>query len=182
MLAAGLSDDVLAGSAVEVSVCDNLSRPISAVRHWGRFGRRITMNAAYLFYLEGVTDDEALLVATFLAGVGLFNDSPKIAQMNRNSGGYEFRLAVEVDPLTPELLNGTSQMATDLSRVLGDRPVAVHYCQGLLGALRAEPSRAAEDGTLNSHVPGGPYRSQVFRVPGEPSGDRPSYWEEIKDG
>ena len=140
------------------------------------------MTTAYLFYLDAVADDEALSVATFLAGVGLFNDSPKIAQMNRGAEGYEFRLAVEVDPLTPELLSGAHQMAADLSRVLGGRPVAVHFCKGLLGALRAGPSRVAKEDATLVDGPGGPYRTQIFHVPGEASGDRPKTWEEKQDG
>ncbi len=176
VLAAGLSDDVLAGAAVEVHVCDGAGRPVSAVRHRGRFGRRITMNAAYLFYLDGVTDDEAMRVAAFLAGAGLFNDSPKVAQLDRADGGYEFRLAVEADPLTAEMRDGERRMAADLTRVLRGGPVAVRYCPGLLGALRP---RAAGDGAYDCHVPGGPYRAQVFGVPdGAGTGPR----EEYKDG
>ena len=58
------------------------------------------MNAAHLFYLEGVTESDAFAVATYLAKVGVFDDAPKIAQLNRSADGYEFRLAVEVDPLS----------------------------------------------------------------------------------
>ena len=140
VLAAGLSDDVFAGAAVEVHICDTVFRPISVVAHHGRFGRRIAMNAAHLFYLEGVTDAEAFAVATFLAGVGVFDDSPKIAQMNRTAEGYEFRLAIEVDPLDPQMVEGARTMARDLSQVLRDAPVAVHFCRGLLGTLRAAPA------------------------------------------
>jgi hypothetical protein len=153
VLAAGLSDDVFAGAAVEVQVCDNVFRPTSVTRHQGRFGRRIAMNAAHLFYLDGVTDSEALDVAAFLAGVGVFDDSPKIAQMNRTAEGYEFRLAVEVDPLSPEMLKEESQMASDLARVLRRAPIAVHFCKGLLGTLRAVEAAAAAHGANDSHVP-----------------------------
>src|SRR5688572_1907051 len=73
VLAAGLSDDVFAGAAVEVHVCDTVFRPVSVVAHRGRFGRRIAMNAAHLFYLEGVTDSEAFEAAVFLAGAGMFD-------------------------------------------------------------------------------------------------------------
>lgn len=166
VLAAGLSDDVFAGAAVEVQVCDPIFRPISVIPHRGRFGRRITMNAAHLFYLEGVTDSEAFDVATFLAGVGVFDDSPKIAQMNRSADGYEFRLAVEIDPLTPEMVEEERRMARDLSQVLRGAPVAVHFGKRLLGTLRAVEPRAPEPGAADSDVPGGPYRTEVFCVPG----------------
>jgi hypothetical protein len=128
------------------------------------------MNAAHLFYLEGVTDEEAFSVATFLVGAGLFNDSPKIAQMNGGVDGYEYRLAVKVDPQTPERIEGTREMANDLSRVLR-APVAVHYCQGPLGrTLRAVEPLDAEQGREQSHVSGGPYRAEVFHV----RADRPA--------
>ncbi len=152
---------------MEVQVCDTVFRPISVVAHRGRFGRRIAMNAAHLFYLEGVTDSEAFDVATFLAGVGVFDDSPKIAQMNRSHEGYEFRLAVEVDPLEPQMVEGARTMARDLSQVLRGATVAVHFCRGLLGTLRVLLPRTAEQGAADSHVPGGPYRTQVFCVPGQ---------------
>jgi hypothetical protein len=168
VLAAGLSDDVFAGAAVEVQVCDTIFRPVSVIPHLGRFGRRITMNAAHLFYLGGVTDSEAFDVATFLAGVGVFDDSPKIAQMNRSADGYEFRLAVEVDPFTPEMVEGAHRLASDLSKVLTGAPVVVHFGKGLVGTLQAV-SPAGENGAINNHVPGGPYRTEVFCVPGQRS-------------
>jgi hypothetical protein len=164
VLAAGLSDDVFDGATVEVHVCDRLYRPYVVIPHRGRYGRRITMNAAYLFYLEGVTDPEAMSVATFLVGAGLFNDSPKIAQMNRGPDGYEFRLAVKVDPQTPERIAGASRMASDLSRVLR-APVAVHYCQGPLGnTLRAVEPLDAEYRREQVHVSGGPYRGEIYHL------------------
>ncbi len=159
MLAAGLSDDVFAGAAVEVHVCDTVLRPTSVIVHRGRFGRRIAMNAAHLFYLDGVTDAAALDVATFLAGVGVFDDAPKIAQMNRSGEGYEFRLAVEVDPLEPPMVEGARQMARDLSGVLRGAAVAVHFCRGLLGTLRVR------EGPADTHVSGGPYRTEIYGVP-----------------
>lgn len=168
VLAAGLSDDVFCGAAVEVHVCDSIFRLYVVIPHRGRYGRRITMNAAHLFYLERVTDDEALGVATFLAGVGVFNASPKIAQMNRSADGYEFRLAVKVDPQTPEMVEGARRMSSDLSCVLRGASVTVRFCEGPLGGtLRTVESRAAEHGTEHSHVPGGPYRTEVVCVPGE---------------
>jgi hypothetical protein len=164
VLAAGLSDDVFEGAAVEVQACDRVYRPYVVIPHRGRYGRRITMNAAYLFYLEGVTDPEAMSVATFLVGAGLFNDSPKIAQMNRGPDGYEFRLAVKVDPQTPERIEGASRMASDLSRVLR-APVAVEYCQGPLArTLRAVEPLDGEYRRERSHVSGGPYRAEVYHT------------------
>jgi hypothetical protein len=129
-------------------------------------GRRLGMNAAHLFYLDGVTGGQALEVAVFLAGMEVFNDSPKIAQMDRSAEGFDFRLAVEVDPLAPEMVAGARQMATDLSKVLKS-PVTVHYCRGLLDTLRAIRPQGAEDGAESSHVPGGRYRTEVFRVPSD---------------
>ena len=155
VLAAGLSDEVFAGAEVEVHICDNIFRSIVAVSHRGRFGRRLAMNAARLFYLESVTDSQALEVATFLAAVGVFDDSPKVAQMNRNADGYEFRLAVDIDPLPPEMVDGARQMAHDLStKVLKNAPVTVDYCRGLQGTLRT--------GADTHRATGGAYRSQVF--------------------
>ncbi len=165
ILAAGLSDEVFAGGAVEVHICDNIFRSISVVTHRGRFGRRIVMNAARLFYLEGVTDSQALEVATFLAAVGVFDDSPKVAQLNRNADGYEFRLAVDTDPLPPEMVEGARQMANDLSaKVLKNAPVAVDYCRGLRGTLRTESADIPR-------ATGGAYRSQVFHKSGEIESD-----------
>ncbi len=168
VLAAGLSDDVFAGAAVEVQVCDSIFRPYVAIPHRGRYGRRITMNAAHLFWLEGVTDDEAFSVATFLAGAGVFDNSPKIAQMNRSPDGYEFRLGAKVDPQTPEMVDGACRMCGDLARVLRGASVAVRFCEGPLSrTLRTAAPRAAEHGTEHSHVPGGPYRAEVVGIPGE---------------
>ncbi|MCI0741538.1 MAG: hypothetical protein L0Y72_21090 [Gemmataceae bacterium] len=152
VLTTGLSDDVFAGAAVEVQVCDTIFRPIYVIPHRGRFGRRITMNAAHLFYLEGVTDSQAFDVATFLARVGVFDDAPKVAQMNRSAAGYEFRLAVEADPLDPQMVEGARQMGRDLSQVLKGAPVAVHFGKGLLGTLRAVKPPPTEPGAANSHV------------------------------
>jgi hypothetical protein len=170
VLAAGLSDDVFAGAAAEVHICDNIFRPTSVVRHRGRFGRRLAMNAAHLFYLEGVTDSQALEVAAFLAGMGVFDDSPKIAQMNCSPEGYEFRLAVEVDPLAPEMVQGARQMAIDLSKVLKAQ-VAVRFCRGLLDTLHAIRLGDTDNGAANTHIPGGPYRTKVFRIPSEPNAE-----------
>jgi hypothetical protein len=168
VLAAGLSDDVFAGAPVEVQVCDSRFRPFVAIPHRGRYGRQITMNAAHLFYFEEVTDTEAFSVATFLAGVGLFDDSPKIAQMNRSAEGYELRLAVKVDPQGPQRLDGARRMSADLSGVLHGRPVAVTFCAGPLSqTLRPVLPQTADGGTRPSHVPGGPYRTGVVLVPGE---------------
>lgn len=173
VLAAGLSDDVFAGAAVEFQVCDSIFRPYVVIRHRGRYGRRITMNAAHLFYLEGVTDEEAFSVATFLAGVGVFDDSPKIAQMNRAADGYEFRLAVKVDPQTPEMVEGGRRMSSDLSRVLRGVSVAVHFCEGPLArTLRTVQPQTEGYGTEDSHVPGGPYRTKAFCIPGDSVGLR----------
>jgi hypothetical protein len=169
VLAAGLSDDVFAWAAVEIQVCDTIFRPLCVIPHRARFGRRITMNAAHLFYLGGITDSEAFDVATFLAGVGVFDDSPKIAQMNRCANGFEFRLAVEIDPLTPEMVEGDHQMASDLSRVLWGAPVAVQFGKRLLGTLRAVQPGSVEPDAANSHVPGSPYRTEVFCVPRQSS-------------
>jgi hypothetical protein len=169
VLAAGLSDDVFAGAAVEVQVCDSIFRPYVVIPHRGRYGRRITMKAAHLFYLRGVTDEEAFRVATFLARVGVFDDSPKIAQMNCSADGYEFRLAVQVDPQTPEMVEGARRMSSDLSLVLPGVSVAVRFCEGPLArTLRSVEPRAGEHGTEHSHVSGGPYRTEVVCVPGEP--------------
>jgi hypothetical protein len=168
VLAAGLSDDVFSGAPVDVQVCDSGFRPFVVIPHRGRYGRRITMNAAHLFYLEEVTDEEAFSVATFLAGVGVFDDSPKIAQLNRSADGYEFRLAVKVDPQAPPMIEGGRRMSADLSAVLHGRPVAVTFCEGPLGrTLRTVQPQAEEGGTRPSHVPAGPYRTEVL-VPGEP--------------
>ncbi len=157
VLAASLSDDVFAGAAVEVQVCDAIFRPMSRIRHRGRFGRRIGINAAQLFYLEGVTDEDALRVATFLAGIGVFDDSPKIAQMNRSADGYEFRLSVKVDPRTPEMVEGSRRMSSDLSRLLRGSMLVVRFCDGPLGrTLRTMEPREAEYGTGAPEAPGGP--------------------------
>lgn len=168
VLAAGLSDDVFAGAMVEVQVCDPIFRPFVVIPHQRRFGRRIAMNSANLFYLEGVTDAEAFDIATFLAGVGVFDDSPKIAQMNRNGDGYEFRLAVDVALLTPEMVEGECRMASDLSRVLKGALVAVHFCS-LSNTLRAGKWQIADLGPASSLIPRGPYRTEVFLVPGRRS-------------
>jgi hypothetical protein len=132
VLAAGLSDDVFSGAPVEVQVCDRGFRPFVVIPHRGRYGRRIAMNAAHLFYLEGITEEEAHSVATFLAGVGVFDSSPKVAQLNRTAEGYEFRQAVKVDPQLPEMIEGARRMSADLSGVLRGRPVAVTFCEGPL--------------------------------------------------
>lgn len=143
VLAAGLSDAALAGDAVEVHICDRTFRPTSVVRHTGRFGRLIAENAASLFAMDGVEESEAAGVAAFLAEAGLFNASSKVAQINRAGEGYEFRLAVNVDPLTPDMVEGQRQMALDLSaQVLRGRPVDVRYTKGLAGTLRAQPPAA----------------------------------------
>jgi hypothetical protein len=173
VLAAGFSDDVLTGSPVEVQICDFVLRPTSVIRHRGRFGRRIGMNAASFFYTEGVSEAEAMRVATFLAAAGLFNDSPKVAQLNRSDEGFEFRLAVDVDPLTDEMDTGQQKMAADLSHdVLGGVPVQVYYCKGLAATLRTDRASVKTDGIEESVLPRGrTYRSKVFRVPHDLSGD-----------
>jgi hypothetical protein len=131
------------------------------------------MNATSFFHTEGVSDDEAIRVATFLAAVGLFNDSPKVAQLSRCGEGLEFRLAVDVDPLTDEMTAGQQKMAADLSReVLGGVPVQVRYCKGLVDTLQLD---RAYLGTNTNEVAAAPkgrsYRSQNFRVPHKLAGD-----------
>ena len=165
VLAAGFSDDVLGGAPVEVQICDSILRPTTVIPHRSRFGRRIGMNAAALFFTDGVTENEATSVATFLAAAGLFNDSPKVAQLNRTGEGFEFRLAVDVDPLTNEMIAGQEKMASDLShKVLGGQRVQVHYCKGLAGTLQVDRTRLTTDNNQETTLPKGQsYRSQVFR-------------------
>jgi hypothetical protein len=137
VLAAGLSDDLFAGAPVEVHLCDRIFRPMSVISHHERFGRRIAMNAASLFYMEGVEESHAFQVATFLAEAGLFNNSSRVAQIDRAGAGYEFRLAVDVEPLTEERIEGARRMSCDLSEhVLAGMPVEVRYCHGLMETLR----------------------------------------------
>jgi hypothetical protein len=126
------------------------------------------MNAASLFYTEGVTGSQALEVATFLAAAGLFNGSPKVAQLGRSAAGFEFRLAVEVDPVTQEMAEGARQMAYDLSRnVLGGMPIDVQYCMGLRTTLRPDTLSADAPRDTRDSAPGGPFRSQVFVRPSD---------------
>jgi hypothetical protein len=163
VLAGGLSEDVFAGQPVEVHLCDGWLQSKSIATHRRRFGNRLAMNGAVLFYLSGITPEEALRVATFLAHAGLFNDSPKVAQMNRSEDGYEFRLAVYME-LTPEMTEGAKQMATDLSRnVLGNAPVTVVYCLGLEQTLRVRPEEELQKD--EPVVPSGPYRTEIYTVP-----------------
>jgi hypothetical protein len=124
------------------------------------------MNAASLFFMYGVSEKEASSVATFLAATGLFNDSPKVAQLNRAAEGFEFRLAVNVDPLTDEMIAGQRDMARDLSKnVLGGAPVQVNYCLGLSATLRVDSTRVA-DGDHQKTIPpkGRYYTTKVFHV------------------
>jgi hypothetical protein len=164
VLAAVMSDKVLSGAAVEVHICDRILRPSAVIPHQGRFGRRIGMNAASLFYTGGVTEEDALRVATFLAAAGLFNESSKVAQLNRAGAGFEFRLAVEVNPLTTEMIEGQHQMASDLShKVLGGQPVEVHYCHGLAATLRVDRTGPTEGNNPQAQPPRGrSYSTQVF--------------------
>jgi hypothetical protein len=131
------------------------------------------MNAASFFYTEGVSEADAMRVATFLAAAGVFNDSPKVAQLNCSDEGFEFRLAVDVHPLTDEMDAGQQKMAADLSGdVLGGVPVQVHYCKGLAATLRTDRASVKKDGVDESVLPRGrTYRSKVFRVPHYLSGD-----------
>ena len=171
VLAAELSDDVLSGAAVEVQICDSVLRPTSVIPHRSRFGRRIGMNAASMFYTDGVSEADAFGVASFLAGVGLFNDSPKVAQLNRSGEGFDFRLAVNVNPLTDEMIAGQQKMADDLSRkVLGGAPMEAHYCNGVAATLQADRPRLITGDDEETTAPKGQsYRSQVFHVPHEGS-------------
>ncbi len=164
ILAAGFSDEVLAGAACEVQYCDRALEPIAVIPHQGRLGRRMGMNAAELFYTDGVTESDAMGVATFLAAAGLFNDSSKVAQLNRDGDGFDFRLAVEVDPLTAEVIEGRSQMASDLSKkVLGGRPVQVQYCKGLAATVRTDRvRRGAETGEETRLAKGQSYCAEVY--------------------
>jgi hypothetical protein len=167
VLAAGFSDDVLGGAPVEVQICDSVLRPTSVIPHRSRFGRRLGMNAASLFFTDGVSEEEAMSVATFLAFAGLFNDSPKVAQLNRGPEGFEFRLAVNVDPLTDEMIAGQKDMANDLShKVLGGAPVDVCYCLSLGATLRIDRTSLTrgdhEEGTTTK---GRSYTTQLFQVP-----------------
>jgi hypothetical protein len=167
VLAAGFSDDVLGGAPVEVHICDSVLRPTSVITHGSRFGRRMGMNAASLFFTDGVSEEEAMRVATFLAAAGLFNDSPKVAQLNRAPEGFEFRLAVNVDPLTNEMIAGQRDMAKDLShKVLGGAPVQVHYCLGLATTLRVDSTcLTMGDNEETTPLKGRSYTTQLFQVP-----------------
>jgi hypothetical protein len=166
VLAAGFSDVVVGGARVEVQICDSVLRPTSVIPHRSRFGRRMGMNAASLFFMDGVTEKEAGSVATFLAAAGLFNDSPKVAQLNRTGLGFEFRVAVNVDPLTDEMIAGQRDMAKDLSRmVLGGAPVQVHYGLGLAATLRVDRTfLTVGDKEQSPPAKGRSYTTQLFQV------------------
>jgi hypothetical protein len=173
VLAADFSDEVLSGADVLVQYCDPSLKPIAVIPHAGRLGKRIGMNAALLFYTDGVADDDAMRVATFLVAAGLFNDSSKVTQLNREGDGFDFRVAVNVDPLTPEMLDGQHKMAADLSKkVLGGRPVQVSYCKGLAATLRSDLARrGAGRDEESTRVTGRSYRAAVFvRPPDDDTG------------
>jgi hypothetical protein len=97
----------------------------------------------------------------------LFNDSEKVAQLNRTGLGFEFRVAVNVDPLTDEMIAGQKEMADDLSRkVLGGVPVQVQYCKGLAATLRVDRECPTTCGNDEKAPPKGrSYTTQLFQVP-----------------
>jgi len=166
VIAAGIADDVFRGAPVEIRVRSSFTGEPHVVSHRGRFGRRLVMNASELFYLEGVTHQEALAVAMFLAAKDVFNKEPKFAQMNRKGEGFEFRLAVSVDPLPFEMIEGASRMASDLSRgALAGAPVTVEYAKGFAGALRVQETAG---GAADAAPEGGPYHTEDYSWFGPP--------------
>jgi hypothetical protein len=176
VLAAGLADEVLPGANVEVQVCDWDLRPVLTIPHRGRLGCRMTMNAACLFYTDGVAKDVADSVALFLAGMGVFNDSPKVAQLDRTEEGFEMRVAVKVDPLTSEMIEGQYRMAYDLThKVLGGTPIEVRYCHGLVGAMRVDRAISGMHNDPEARPPRGQmYTSKVFVRPGDADSSAPT--------
>jgi hypothetical protein len=160
VLAAGLSDEVCGGAATEIHICERTGHVTSVVAHRWRLGRRLAMNATVLFYTDGVTRDDAFQLATFLAYVGVINDSPKTMQFDRIDKGYELRVAVDVDPLPAEMEAGAQRMADDLShRAFAGAPVRVRYTRGLKNTLKLGPPHKVP---LPGEPEPGPYRTQVY--------------------
>lgn len=137
VLAAGLSDEVFAGAAVEVHLCNRWLRTITVVPHWGRFGERFRFNAAEVFYTPEVAEDAAIALGTYLMWKEFFNDGPKLAQFNRTTRGFELRLQVKSESeLGPAHRAEFQRMASDLSRdVFKGAPVEVCPCEGVRKTL-----------------------------------------------
>jgi hypothetical protein len=163
-LAAGLSDEPFDGATVEVHLCDASLRKLEVIPNDGRFGDRFRFNAAELFYTPGVAEVEAITVGTYLMGKGFFDDSPKLAQLNRTPGGFELRTQVRSkSDLGPAHREEIQRMARDLSRdVFGGVPVDVRPCEGVRETLARPAERRDHQPRRNpQRVFSGPVTYQI---------------------
>ena len=138
MIAAAVAGEVFPEAAVEVHLCDSSFRTLVVVPHCGRYGERLRFNAAEVFSTDGVTEDQAIGLGTYLMYQGFFNDKPKLAQLNRAGDGFELRLEVRQGWASrTDLKDEFRRMAADLSRdVLRGSPVEVIPCEGVRETLR----------------------------------------------
>lgn len=149
-IAAALSEEVFAGAAVEVHLCDGWFLTRTVVLNSGRFGARFRFNAAELFATTGVTEDQAIRLGTYLMSKGFFNDKPKLGQLNRTADGFELRLQVKNES-DPGSRKDFQRMASDLSRdVFGGVPVEVRPCEGVHKTLHQQVSDPAHMSTRSS--------------------------------
>jgi hypothetical protein len=139
VLAAGLSDEVVAGAALEVHLCGDWWRTLAVVPSSGRYGERLRCNSAEVFFTSGVSEDDAIRLSTYLAGKGFFGEGHKLGQLNRMADGFELRMQVKSESeLGPEHREEFLRMARDLSRDVFVAPVLVVPCEGVRKTLHKQ--------------------------------------------
>jgi hypothetical protein len=168
VLASGMSDEVFAGAAVEVQLCDGWLHTRTVIPHCGKFGERFRFNAAEVFFTPGVTEDDVIRLGTYLMGKGFFNDGPKLTQLNRTAGGFEFRTRVNSESeLGPAHRAEIQRMASDLSQdVFGGVPVEICPCEGVSKTLHKQvPNREQQPNRNPNRVWCGPGTYHIRQPP-----------------
>jgi hypothetical protein len=166
VLAAGLSDEVFAGAAVDVHLCDGL-RTRTVVPHRSRFGERFRFNGAEVFYTPGVTEEAAVRLGMYLMGKGFFNEDRKLGQLNRTANGFELRMQVRSEAELGSAHRAEFQrMASDLSRDVFGAPVEVCSCEGVRKTLAKEVSKREREPNRNpNRVWSGPVTYRIQQPP-----------------
>lgn len=110
-----------------------------------RWGKVLKYKGGSLFYTSRVTEEEARRLGDYLLKVGFFqDDEPRISQLTKEGGVYQFRVAVDKEviekkpaPETMGPVEAAGLLAQEISeRLFNGAKVEWHLCDDKLKTMR----------------------------------------------
>lgn len=126
-----LSENVFEGNRTDIHLCDEHLQTLQVIA-------ALEFNGGQLFYLSGVTSEEAEGFGNYLVETGFFDGSEKSVQLAKTGAVYEFRMithpGLEQDP---EYLEVAEAFTVELSEnVFNGSRVDIYFCDADLQTLR----------------------------------------------